>query len=151
MILGTLIGVIFFAAFGSSDKFPVKLNDEQLKFLANALPADYASVVSNKLSLFEPLLIPRQPGSEGHRKAFNYIVAHFQNLDWIVEVDTFSATTPKGVFNFSNIMVSSNPSAKRKLVLAAHYDSKFIEGIEFIGATVFSYFHIRIQQYHVVF
>lgn len=140
MLLQTVISLLFLTGWGVSERSNIKLNSAQLQFLANALPAEYASVSSHQLSLLEPLLIPRPPGSQGHKTVFNFIVAHFQNLDWNVEVDAFTSTTPKGAVNFSNIIASSNPEAKRKLVLAAHYDSKMIDGIEFIGATV--YFHV---------
>lgn len=134
-------------AFGKN--INLKLNEGQLLFLANALPKEYSSITSHELSLVEPLLIPRQPGSTGHQKAFNFIVSHFKKLDWYVEIDAFNAHTPIGSVNFSNIIVSSNPAASRKLVMAAHYDSKIIQGIEFVGATVFYSFYARIQQSHV--
>lgn len=150
MLLQTVITLLFLTGLqGRVKNFNVKLHEEQLKFLANALPMEYSSIASHELSLLEPLLITRQPGSTGHRKAFDFIVSHFQKLDWNVEIDAFNAKTPIGSVNFSNIIVSSNPSARRKLILAAHYDSKIIEGIEFIGATVFYFFNIRILQFHV--
>jgi len=132
-----MMALLFLSAFVKSEKFPIQLNSAQLQFLANALPAEYASVSPHELSLLEPLLISRPPGSPGHKKVFEYIVSHFEKLEWNVEVDSFTDMTPNGLFNFSNIIASSNPEAKRRLVLAAHYDSKMIEGIEFIGATVF--------------
>jgi hypothetical protein len=137
MFLERVMALFFLTAIVKSDRFAVQLNSVQLSFLANALPADYASISSNEWSLLAPLLIARPPGSEGHKKVFEYIVAHFDKLEWTVEVDSFSDMTPKGPITFSNIIASSNPDAKNRLVLAAHYDSKIIEGIEFIGATVF--------------
>lgn len=151
MILQALISLLCLTGLEAQVKFNVKLNQEQLNFLANALPMEYASIASHELSLLEPLLIQRQPGSAGHQKAFQFIVSHFQKIDWNVEVDAFSSKTPIGLVNFSNIIVSSNPNAKRKLILAAHYDSKIMEGIEFIGATVVFIFNIRIQQCRVRF
>ena len=137
MILGILIVNILLALVtGQLSAFSVKLTEQQLRFLANAIPVDYSDLNANELSLIEPLLMPRAPGTAGHKKAFDFIVAHFKKLDWHVEVDSFNTSTPAGAVSFSNIMVSSNPLAHRKLVLSAHYDSKPIKGIEFVGATV---------------
>ena len=147
MLLESILTLIFLSGFcGQSQTFKSSLDTMQLTFLSNALPADYSSIAPHELSLIEPLLIPRAPGSLGNQKVFNFIVSHFQKLDWNVEVDSFSSTTPIGLVNFSNIMVSSNPSARRKLVLAAHYDSKIIKGIEFIGATVLLFSKLRTLQ-----
>ncbi|KAJ3274028.1 hypothetical protein HK104_004191, partial [Borealophlyctis nickersoniae] len=49
--------------------------------------------------------------------------------------DSFNDTTPYGVKPFNNIIVTKDPLAKRRLVLAAHFDSKYFEGFDFIGAT----------------
>lgn len=47
--------------------------------------------------------------------------------------------TPYGALPFTNIIATLNPSAKRRLVLACHYDSKYyppqFHGREFQGAT----------------
>ncbi|KAJ3199430.1 hypothetical protein HK099_003175, partial [Clydaea vesicula] len=47
----------------------------------------------------------------------------------------FSSNTPFGTKPFNNIIATKDPSAQRKLILAAHYDSKYFEEFDFIGAT----------------
>ncbi|MEJ1287138.1 glutaminyl-peptide cyclotransferase (glutaminyl cyclase) [Cricetulus griseus] len=58
--------------------------------------------------------------------------------EWVVEVDTFLSQTPYGSRSFSNIISTLNPEAKRHLVLACHYDSKYLPqwgNRVFVGAT----------------
>ncbi|WAR19591.1 QPCT-like protein, partial [Mya arenaria] len=66
-----------------------------------------------------------------------YIKSHFSNLNWEVEEDRFSDSTPYGVKEFNNIIVTYQPEVKNKLVLSCHYDSKNISsrGNYFIAAT----------------
>lgn len=53
---------------------------------------------------------------------------------WTVELDEFKASTPKGIFNMTNVVATLNPSADRYLVVACHYDSKLMR-YTFVGAT----------------
>lgn len=48
-----------------------------------------------------------------------------RDLNWQVEFDEFTDRTPKGDLQFSNIIATLNPLAKKYLLLACHYDSKF--------------------------
>ncbi|XP_040849025.1 glutaminyl-peptide cyclotransferase [Ochotona curzoniae] len=88
----------------------------------------------------QPLLIERYPGSSGSYAARQHIMQRIQKLqaDWVVEVDTFLSRTPYGFRSFSNIISTLNPTAKRHLVLACHYDSKYFphwDNRVFVGAT----------------
>ncbi|TKC44683.1 hypothetical protein EI555_001809, partial [Monodon monoceros] len=87
-----------------------------------------------------PLLIERYPGSPGSYAARQHIMQRIQRLqaDWVLEVDTFLSQTPYGYRSFSNIISTLNPTAKRHLVLACHYDSKYFphwDNRVFVGAT----------------
>ena len=66
---------------------------------------------------------------------FQHIIGHLQNLGWAIEEDSFQDSTPYGTKNFTNIIATFQPEAKRKLTLACHFDSKYYENIRFIGAT----------------
>ncbi|XP_006910458.1 glutaminyl-peptide cyclotransferase [Pteropus alecto] len=88
----------------------------------------------------QPLLIERYPGSPGSYAARQHIMKRIQRLqaDWVLEVDTFLSQTPYGYRSFSNIISTLNPTAKRHLVLACHYDSKYFPhwgNRVFVGAT----------------
>lgn len=49
--------------------------------------------------------------------------------------DKFIDNTPHGKIEFNNIIVTKDPQAHQKLVLAAHFDSKYFSEFNFIGAT----------------
>ncbi|XP_037096458.1 glutaminyl-peptide cyclotransferase [Syngnathus acus] len=84
-----------------------------------------------------PLLVTRYPGSPGSRAVQQHIKATLGSLGagWEVTEDTFTSQTPYGPLPFTNIIATLNPSAKRRLVLACHYDSKYYHQQVFLGAT----------------
>jgi len=86
-------------------------------------------------ALLTPLLVERVVGTESHKKVQEFILNHYTSLNWDVEKDTFVANTPYGEKTFTNYIFTKNPKAERRLVLAAHYDSKYFENVKFIGAT----------------
>jgi glutaminyl-peptide cyclotransferase len=55
----------------------------------------------------------------------NYLVATMKGLNWHVEEDAFTDSTPYGVKRFTNVIATKDPAASRRIVLAAHFDSKF--------------------------
>lgn len=57
--------------------------------------------------------------------ARNYIVSTLKKLDWEIEEDEFMDDTPVGKKKFTNIIATKDPSASRRLILSAHYDSKY--------------------------
>ncbi|CAH1763375.1 8227_t:CDS:2 [Entrophospora sp. SA101] len=89
----------------------------------------------------KPILIPRVSGTENSRKVQNFIIKNFNKLGWEVEQDKFKDQTPYGKIEFNNIIVTKNPNASKRLVLAAHYDSKLImektpgDDRKYVGAT----------------
>lgn len=59
-----------------------------------------------------------------------------KGMDMTVELDSFEDNAPIfGKLTFVNIIGKINPTAKRFLVLSAHYDSKYFPGEDFLGAT----------------
>jgi len=85
-------------------------------------------------TVLAPLLITRTPGSPGSVAARDYISDFLKDLGWSVEFDTFTQDTVIGERTFSNIIATRNKDSPRRLVLAAHYDTK-ISPEGFIGAT----------------
>ncbi|TRY97911.1 hypothetical protein DNTS_034135 [Danionella cerebrum] len=75
-----------------------------------------------------PFLTERQPGTRGNRAVRNHIFSRLDSLaaGWSVDVDSFISETPRGPISFSNILAVLDPTAPRRLLLACHYDSKFI-------------------------
>uniref|UniRef100_A0A8C5KUA3 Glutaminyl-peptide cyclotransferase n=1 Tax=Jaculus jaculus TaxID=51337 RepID=A0A8C5KUA3_JACJA len=114
---------------------PAVLNSSSLQQIAEG--TNISEMWRNDL---RPLLIERYPGSPGSYAARQHIMQQIQRLqaDWVLEVDTFLSQTPYGHRSFSNIISTLNPDAKRHLVLACHYDSKYFphwDGRVFVGAT----------------
>jgi hypothetical protein len=64
-------------------------------------------------------------GSENITIVREYIVATLRALDWHVEEDTFTDNTPYGPRSFTNIIATKDPAASRRVILSAHYDSKY--------------------------
>ncbi|KAM9777803.1 glutaminyl-peptide cyclotransferase [Neosynchiropus ocellatus] len=88
-----------------------------------------------------PLLVTRYPGSAGSTAVQAHIKSTLSSLGagWEVTEDRFRSNTPYGPLPFTNLIATLNPSARRRLVLACHYDSKFYSPQwhrrEFQGAT----------------
>jgi len=64
-----------------------------------------------------------------------HIRTQMTQLGWHVKNDSFVDSTPFGPKTFTNIIAVQNPSASHRLTLACHFDSKYFEEFEFIGAT----------------
>ncbi|XP_040479047.1 glutaminyl-peptide cyclotransferase isoform X2 [Ursus maritimus] len=114
---------------------PAILNSSSLRQVAEG--TNISGMWENDL---RPLLIERYPGSPGSYAARQHIMQRIQRLqaNWVLEVDTFLSQTPYGYRSFSNIISTLNPNAKRHLVLACHYDSKYFHPWDnrvFVGAT----------------
>lgn len=87
-------------------------------------------------SVLNEILVPRVVGTPNHEKVGNYIVNQMRGLGWDVTENVFPDQTPVfGVLNFKNIIAKLNPNADRYLVLACHYDSKYMREHAFVGAT----------------
>uniref|UniRef100_A0A5F9CBX7 Glutaminyl-peptide cyclotransferase n=1 Tax=Oryctolagus cuniculus TaxID=9986 RepID=A0A5F9CBX7_RABIT len=124
-------------------KFPLRENYHQPAILNSSTLrqiAEGTSISEMWQNDLRPLLIERYPGSPGSYAARQHIMQRIQRLqaDWVLEVDTFLSNTPYGIRSFSNIISTLNPSTKRHLVLACHYDSKYFprwDNRVFVGAT----------------
>ncbi|KAM8707799.1 hypothetical protein ACLKA7_014863 [Drosophila subpalustris] len=82
------------------------------------------------------ILIPRVVDTANHSIVRQYIVDSLRDLDWHVELNSFHDTAPiVGRLHFHNIIATLNPQAERYLILACHYDSKYMPDVEFVGAT----------------
>lgn len=80
-------------------------------------------------------------GSENITLVREYIVSTLKNLDWHVEEDTFTDNTPYGSRSFTNIIATKDPTASRRVILSAHYDSKFFPNYpdNQVSSKVFNY------------
>lgn len=110
---------------------PRSLPESKLNDLAQR--TDYDAFYSD--TFMKGLYHVRYPGTQGHHKVKMFIKKAFENLNWTVTLDEFDAPTPYGTKRFTNVVATLNPNAKRRLMLAAHYDSKYMRDKYFLGAT----------------
>ncbi|KAJ7074122.1 glutaminyl-peptide cyclotransferase-like protein [Mycena amicta] len=90
----------------------------------------------NPSSHLSKILIPRVPDTDNNTLVRNYIVSKLEDLKWHVEQDTFNDSTPFGQKQFTNIIATKDPAASRRVIVAAHFDSKYFpEPNHFVGAT----------------
>ncbi|XP_067232012.1 glutaminyl-peptide cyclotransferase isoform X3 [Chanodichthys erythropterus] len=112
------------------DLFKDKLNHQPGKPTVAQVKRLVSQVSWSRLwySHLRPILTERQPGSRGSRAVRKHIFSQLDSLSagWSVDVDSFISETPRGPVSFSNILAVLDPKAPRRLLLACHYDSKFI-------------------------
>ena len=75
---------------------------------------------------------PRSPGTEGIRKAREYIRSELQGFGCKVETDNFHASTIIGSVAMENILVNIPGESPNVILLTTHYDTKRMEN--FVGA-----------------
>ena len=69
---------------------------------------------------------PRVPGSEGHKAARQWMVSKLKGYGAKVTEQTFNAKTATiGEVRAANIIASFNPTYARRVVLAAHWDTRY--------------------------
>jgi len=68
---------------------------------------------------------PRIPSSDAHKACANYFVNFFERLNIKVYQQDFKARTFDGkTFNGKNIIAAINPDKQKRILLAAHWDSR---------------------------
>lgn len=77
---------------------------------------------------------PRPPGSESLRKCREFIVEELRGFGYRVEDDAFTAETPYGPIEMHNLIARKGDGDREAIVLASHYDTKLVEGKNFVGA-----------------
>lgn len=77
---------------------------------------------------------PRPAGSPGIEKAKLYIEEQLKSFGLDVEFQVFEDDTPRGRVKFTNIIARPRSRGKDCIILASHYDTKDLPGVEFVGA-----------------
>lgn len=133
IIKPTLILIYLILLYCQSSLAYRSLSKEGLKMLTNFTYTESLEAIGNYLT---PILIPRVPDTDGSRKVQKFIKEHFEKLNWHIEEDTFYDMTPFGKKKFNNIIATKNVNATRRLVMSAHFDSKYFKPPNmFVGAT----------------
>lgn len=70
---------------------------------------------------------PRVPGTKGHADTKAWMISTLEKYGWSVQIQDFQAKTYDGLtWNLSNVIASYNPQATKRILLAAHWDSRRI-------------------------
>jgi glutaminyl-peptide cyclotransferase len=70
---------------------------------------------------------PRVPNTEPHRNAKEWFIQKFESYGLDVQTQDFQAKTyDDKIWNLTNIIASYNPAAKKRILLAAHWDTRRI-------------------------
>jgi glutaminyl-peptide cyclotransferase len=77
---------------------------------------------------------PRPPGSLQLQKCREYIEKQLSGFGYQIEDDAFTAQTPYGPINMHNLIARKGKGEKGVIVIATHYDTKLMEGKNFVGA-----------------
>ncbi|KAI9502272.1 hypothetical protein GGI25_001558 [Coemansia spiralis] len=119
----------------SNPQFANVLSDLQLKQLSKTLGEQKSWMDIKNGELLAPVLVPRQIGSPGYLATQKLIVTTLSDLGYAISWDNFTTSTPVGQVKMSNIIATKNPAAAKRLILAAHYESKILPDGDFVGAT----------------
>lgn len=114
------------------NRFRLYSTAEDLAAVAKLTIADSLGQAQSSL---KPFLVPRISGTPGNQKVQDFIIETFTKLGWDIQTDSFTDATPVGPKEFTNIIVTKDARAQKRLTFAAHFDSKQFDGFEFIGAT----------------
>eukprot|EP00835_Amoeboradix_gromovi_P002326 NODE_130_length_18488_cov_0.389961.p3 type:complete len:324 gc:universal NODE_130_length_18488_cov_0.389961:11627-12598(+) len=121
----------------SSPEKPHDLNDE----FANKLDGEKIFQSGSLEYWISKVNIPnRYAGSIANKNTRNVIIQQLKNTGFKVELDKFTDTTPVGPIEFTNVIATKFKSNKKfstqkKIMLAAHYDSKYFKNEDFYGTT----------------
>ena len=79
---------------------------------------------------------PRPPGSPELQKCRDYIEQQMRRFGYEVEKDSFVAETPYGPKRMQNLIAHRGVGGRERktIALATHYDTKLMEGMDFVGA-----------------
>ncbi|KAI6247448.1 Glutaminyl-peptide cyclotransferase [Erysiphe necator] len=135
----TLLPLILLGFYTTVVKTYASFSDETIKNIP--LPGEDFNIKTGKI--LAPILIPRVSGTDGSAIVQRHFIDWFSsNLpDWRIEYQNSTSTTPisgNKLVPFVNIIFTrdppwANPGDVGRLVLAAHYDSKY-DPPGFIGA-----------------
>ncbi len=77
---------------------------------------------------------PRLAGSPAHRKLRQWLTGELRPLKCELVEDPFTATTPLGPRQMTNLIAKFPGSSRRIVVVSGHYDTYAREGLHFVGA-----------------
>lgn len=116
-----LIALLIFAWACSGEKTTETVVPEVVTKPYPAFNADSAYAFVQKQVDFGP----RVPGTPGHTATKNWMIEKLKSYGWSVQTQDFQAKTYDGLtWNLSNVIASYNPQATKRVLLAAHWDTR---------------------------
>ncbi len=118
-----LIGLLIFACACSGEKTTETVVEDVISKPYPAFNADSAYAFVQKQVDFGP----RAPESQGHSDTKNWIISKLEGYGWSVQTQEFQIKTYDGLtWDLTNIIASYNPTATKRILLAAHWDTRRI-------------------------
>lgn len=118
-----LIGLLIFACACSGEKTTETVVEDVISKPYPAFNADSAYAFVQKQVDFGP----RVPESQGHSDTKNWIISKLEGYGWSVQTQEFQIKTYDGLtWDLTNIIASYNPTATKRILLAAHWDTRRI-------------------------
>lgn len=121
----------------------LKLDWMWFLFLLSALSACFGSLANDSsidadriMAHVEKIVSygPHPPGSEAQKEVAAYIESQLDEMGLTVRTQPFEAVTPIGRKEMKNIWAEVPGREESIILLASHYDSKYFEEFEFVGA-----------------
>ena len=120
-----LVAVLLFVTHCSEDKQQQEKNNQESVTTYQVPKFDRDSAyqfVVQQLSFG-----PRVPNSQGHEDCKNWLLGQFEQFGLEVIAQNFEAKAHTGVvYNSTNIIAQHNPEAEVRVILAAHWDTRYI-------------------------
>lgn len=118
-----LVGLLVFAWACSGEKATETAVEEVITKPYPAFNADSAYAFVQKQVDFGP----RVPGTKSHAATKAWMISKLEGYGWTVQTQDFQAKTYDGLnWDLSNIIASFNPQATKRILLAAHWDTRRI-------------------------
>lgn len=118
-----LVGLLVFAWACSGEKRSETTGEEVVFKSYPTFNADSAYAFVQKQVDFGP----RVPGTKSHSDTKNWMISTLESYGWTVQTQDFQAKTYDGLtWDLSNIIASYNPAATKRILLAAHWDTRRI-------------------------
>jgi len=77
---------------------------------------------------------PRPPGSPALEKCRGFLKQQLSGFGYTIDDDAFLAQTPYGPITMHNLIAHKGKGEQGVIALASHYDTKLMEGMNFVGA-----------------
>lgn len=118
-----LIGLLVFAWACNGKKTTKTVVEEVIPKPYPTFNADSAYAFVQKQVDFGP----RVPGTPGHEATKAWMISKLESYGWSVQKQDFQAKTYDGLtWDLTNVIASYNPSATKRILLAAHWDTRRI-------------------------